>query len=151
MIKSIIFYACLLVYTLSFSQTDSSLNTGTIKIAKNKDGLYVKAYVSFDMYRVPKSTYPPNYSYSDIIQYSTKVNITSKDQVINPQPFMEKYVKHFNYSEYFSDIIKLNNINLQKEEVDTLKFIINVLANSQFEYFNWKYLRTRIYSLWQFF
>ncbi|OFY87268.1 MAG: hypothetical protein A3F72_17375 [Bacteroidetes bacterium RIFCSPLOWO2_12_FULL_35_15] len=111
--KIIIFF---LFYAISsFAQNDTTQRHGTIKVVKPHDGeIYIMAIADFANFELPKV----NHDFS-------------KEDLFQPVPVVKGYSNPFNYTKYFNNKFKSEQIDLKGKTIDTVIFEIKVLANGK--------------------
>lgn len=128
--------SCLLVLLVIglgklFSQTDSAITQGTIKIIKPDKKLYIKAIPDYKMYR--KMTMIKGNNYGAFIQANSMVRSHSADQVIPPLPLIKGYEAPFDYTKYLNSFDVLKNIKGNKDK-DTIKVVLYIQSDGQYVY-----------------
>ncbi|MGZ4034584.1 MAG: hypothetical protein ACXVP4_06935 [Bacteroidia bacterium] len=114
-IRKIFLFFFLIITGVLFSQTDTSITRGTIKIAKANNGeVYIKATADFKTYDVAK----------------LKLNFVPGTK-FQPFPVVDGYAYPFNYTQYFNDCFKTIGADLKGKTLDTLIVEVIILSNGK--------------------
>lgn len=107
----------------SNAQTDTIAKTGTIRIVKPKDSIYIKAYAEFKVFE-PKEFKATNNqialeSIFDSMQLATNPNYKNPLTILNKKDTI-------NYSKFFNENINRNELQLGDKVSDTVKIRIDI-------------------------
>ncbi len=115
----------LLINSFSFSQTDTTEQHRTIKIAKQKDSTYVKAFTDFFVYYGKPSN---DLSFKDYVlrqQQNYKSMNTERLKIIDAKP-KSKSDENFDYTLYFQKNHFTKDIKMRPGEADTVRLLVYV-------------------------
>jgi hypothetical protein len=113
--KVVLFFVFVFVSLSGSSQNDTLQTRGTIKISKaKKTDVFIKAYAYFYDYDLEK----------------IKSNPSNKD-LFQPFPVVEGYSFPFNYTAYFNEKFKGQQIDLNGKRSDTVIVELRILSNGK--------------------
>jgi len=112
-----------------YAQKDSTSTHGTIKIAKSKTELYIKAFADFQMYNPALSN--NGNSYKAFVQAATPI-----PNAFAPEPITFNYKQAFSYTSYFMNNPGLRTVSIGDKNIDTVIIEIDVMSNGEYYYYH---------------
>jgi hypothetical protein len=119
---SIILFALFVLPSDAFCQQDTARH-GKIRLGKNKDSVYIRASVTFDVYD-PGDTKMAK-SYAEFVRSLKEMQKLRNSDVMEPMPVLEGFYSPFNYTEFFDREFDKTQIALISDS-DTVRIRIDV-------------------------